>query len=88
MVRLEGIVDRMSADGKGDGKAESRRILDRLAREPDIGSSHAVHPAHRTDGAEADDWAEYWGKRIGRMLSMMFIIGMLLWLLLFLVRGG
>ncbi len=74
--------------GDGNGQAESRRILDRVAREPDIGSSHSVYASRRPDGVEADDWAEYWGKRIGRMLSMVFIIGMLLWLLLFLVRGG
>lgn len=78
----------MTGDGNGNGQAESRRILDRVAREPDIDSSHSVHAPHRPDGDEPDDWAEHWGKRIGRLLSMVFIIGMLLWLLLFLVRGG
>lgn len=88
MVRTRGIFATMVADGNRNREAESRRILDRVAAESDIGSGHAVHSARRPDGVDADDWAEYWGKRIGRMLSMVFIIGMLLWLLLFLVRGG
>lgn len=77
-----------------DRNTESRRILDRVARESEAGGSLASRAVRRArdhlaaEDADKDDWAEYWGTRIGRGLALVFLLGLLLWLVLFLVRGG
>jgi hypothetical protein len=37
---------------------------------------------------EQNDWAEYWGTRIGRILGVVLVVGLIAWLVLFVVRGG
>jgi hypothetical protein len=76
-----------------DRKAESRRILDRVTREAESGGSVVSRAAKRArnhmaaEDADKDDWAEYWGTRIGRSLGIVFLVGLLIWLVLFLMRG-
>ena len=82
------------AERDRDNAVESRRILDRVAREAGSGDTSAVsRTARRTrdhfSGADADpeDRIEYWGTRIGRVLGLAICVGLLVWLVMFLLRG-
>jgi hypothetical protein len=75
-----------------DREAESRRILARVAREAEADGASARtagQARHDRDAEEADkdDWAEYWGTRIGRGLGVVLLIGLLAWLILSFMRG-
>ena len=77
-----------------DRDTESRRILDRTAREADSRASPLVsRTAKRTrdhlTAADADpaDPIEDWGTRIGRAIGLLVTIGLVVWLIIFLVRG-
>jgi hypothetical protein len=76
-----------------DRDAESRRILDRISRETEGGAGMLSRGVHRArdhlaaKDADKGDWAEYWGTRIGRLLGLALTIGLLAWLVLFLMRG-
>ena len=77
-----------------DRDIESRRILDRIAREADSSAPPLVsRTAKRTrdhlTAADADpaDPIEYWGTRIGRVIGLVVTIGLIVWLVIFLVRG-
>jgi hypothetical protein len=76
-----------------DREAESRRILDRVSREAESGGSFVSRTAKRArdhmtaEDADKDDWAEYWGTRIGRGLGIVLLVCLLIWLFLFLMRG-
>lgn len=68
-------------------KVESDRILEGVTRDSEtVGASSARRVAERTRGhflgADADDTdrVEVWGRRIGRILSLCFLIG-LVWYL-------
>ena len=63
-----------------NSQAESRRILDRVSREAE---ASPVRVAAEGD----DDWAEVWGKRIGRVLGPVLLVGLAVWLVLFAIRG-
>ena len=66
-------------------EAESRRILDRVSREAGgVRPGATVGALPRTD----DDWAEVWGNRIGRVLGPVLLVGLVVWLVLFAMRGG
>lgn len=74
-------------------KSESEQILDRVAQESEsIGKSSFARTANQiTDhfsAAEADenDWAELWGRRIGRGLSVIAFIVLAIWLFGYLTR--
>lgn len=59
------------------GQAESRRILDRVASESTtIGRSAMEQAGRHFSAADApkDDRIEVWGKRIGRLLALLFAI--------------
>ena len=76
-----------------DTNEESRRILDRIARESDGGSLMARTTQRARDhltAADADrsDWIEHLGTRIGRILGLVITIGLVVWLMAFLIRGG
>lgn len=81
------------ADG-AERQQESKRILDRIARE--AGSDAATvlgGTAHEADGhlaargADPNDSIELWGTRIGHILGLVITIGVLAWLVLYLLRG-
>ena len=85
----------MTAGRDGGRDVESRRILDRVAREADSsGSSLASRTVRRAQdhvsAADADraDPIEYWGTRIGRFLGLVVTIGLIAWLVMFVVQGG
>ena len=85
----------MAENGDGDRETESRRILDRVSREAESGgASMAGRMATRVRGhvgardVDRADWAEYWGTRIGRVLGLVIVAGLIVWLVLFVIRGG
>jgi hypothetical protein len=65
---------------KDKGEHESRRILERIGAE-----TEARMPS---PGGEEGDWAELWGKRIGRVLSFVLLGIAIVWLYDFLVEMG
>ena len=62
----------MAGTRDGDRDAESRRILDRVAREEHSGLGFLGRGTERArghlaaDDADQNDWIEVWGTRIGR----------------------
>ncbi|MBA3448686.1 MAG: hypothetical protein H0T56_13995 [Pseudaminobacter sp.] len=85
----------MAAGGDDDRDAESRRILDRVAREAESGGSSLVSRAVRrardhvsAADADRDDTIEYWGTRVGRVLGLVLTIGIIVWLVAFVTSGG
>ncbi|MEI9404575.1 hypothetical protein [Mesorhizobium argentiipisi] len=78
-----------------DDETESRRILERVARETAPGGASFVTRTAKdardhVTAADADraDPIEYWGTRIGRTLGVMIAIGLLVWLVYAVTRGG
>lgn len=76
-------------------RRESDRILDSVNTNSELlGTSSLVRTANKTRdhlmGADSDpdDKVEIWGKRIGRGLSIVFFIGLAIWLFNFLTRGA
>jgi hypothetical protein len=73
-----------------DSDDESRRIIDRVARETDPGGTSFIARTAKgardhVTAADADqsDPIEYWGTRIGRALGFVIAIGLLIWLVVF-----
>jgi hypothetical protein len=88
-------VDAQLTDRKtSQDEQESRRILDRVARESDSGGLAQVGlvlgaARRRLEGdmpRDADP-IEYWGTRIGRLLGFLITLAIVGWLLLY-VFGG
>ena len=84
----------MADDPDSERRAESRRILERVSREAESGGPSVVDRAARrardhvaARDVDRDDWAEYWGTRIGRTLGGLLLVGLVAWLLLYLVQG-
>lgn len=79
------------ADTRDRAAQESRRILERVAQED---TSFAARTARRVRDhvtavdTDRDDWAEYWGTRIGRAVALVVLAGMIVWLILYLARGA
>lgn len=74
--------------GKERNEAEeSRRILDRIARESDPSGSLAVRTARRVgrhmraEDADPTDPVEVWGTRIGRIIGIILLVALAGWLL-------
>lgn len=61
----------MSGD-RSDGDRESRRILERVNSQMGASASR--------QGDDREDWPEYWGRRIGRALGMIFLLVIIYWL--------
>ncbi len=85
----------MASPRDSDGEKESRRILDRIARESEGGgTAYVARKAGKVrdhlTAADVDqsDPIEHMGTRIGRVLGFVLTIGLILWLVNFLVRGG
>ena len=75
---------------------ESRRILDRVARDTSggiAGTSVMARAVERSKNhlaagdADHSDPIELWGTRIGRVLGLAFVVGLAVWLILYLARG-
>ena len=76
-----------------DEHRDSGRILDRVAREADS-SSFAIRAAQRArdhvaaSDVDRDDPVEVWGTRIGRVLGLVLMVGLLVWLVVFVTRSA
>ncbi|MER9331036.1 hypothetical protein NKJ26_10750 [Mesorhizobium sp. M0152] len=82
-------------DSDKDNDKESRRILERIARETDPADSSFVTRTAKgmrdhVAAADADrsDPIEVWGTRLGRILGLLLALGLMVWLVLFLTRGS
>ena len=85
----------MAGKGDGDERAESRRILERVSREAESGGRTVIDRAANrardhlaAADVDRDDWAEYWGTRIGRSIGAVFLVGLVVWLVLYLAQGA
>ncbi len=74
--------------GKKDGSAmrEARRILRRVDMESD--SAAVVAPARAHDSHADDDWIERTGTRIGRALSIVLFLALVVWLVWTMAQPG
>jgi hypothetical protein len=84
----------MAGKREHEDRVESRRILERVSQEAEAGGRSAIDRAAnraRDHSAAKDvdrgDWAEYWGTRIGRTIGAVFLVGMIVWLVLYLAKG-
>lgn len=75
------MADRNLADRNRD-ELESRRILDR------VGAETEARMKPRDKSAGDDDWAEFWGRRIGRVLSFVLFFVAVIWIYQFLTGTG
>lgn len=69
-------------------EAEAKRILERVAQESEtVGTSSVKRVAERVKGhlsandTQENEWAELWGKRIGRTLGAIFVVVLIIHLL-------
>jgi len=82
----------MSGDKRNE-TGESRRILDRIARESDPSGSLAVRTARRVgkhmraEDADPSDPIEVWGTRIGRVIGIVLLVVLAGWLLSFFAKA-
>jgi hypothetical protein len=83
----------MAEDRESERRAESRRILERVSREAESGGHSAIDRAARrardhvtAADVDRDDWVEYWGTRIGRILGLLLLVGLIVWLVIYLAR--
>ena len=82
----------MAGPNDGDHHAESRRILDRVAREGQAGllGRSAARAQGHLSAADADqnDPIEVWGTRIGRAIGILVIVAFFIWLIVYLTSGA
>jgi hypothetical protein len=84
----------MAGTRDGDRDAESRRVLDRVAREQHSGLGFLGRGTERArghlaaDDADQNDWIEVWGTRIGRTIGVIVIAAFLVWAVSYLVSGA
>ncbi len=82
------------ADRKENPEAESRRILDRVAKESSADSASFVGrgvdrlKGHlNADDVDQADSIEVWGTRVGRTIGFLITLAILGWLLFYLFGG-
>jgi hypothetical protein len=82
----------MAGPNDGDRHAESRRILDRVAREGQaglLGRSAARAQGHLSAvDVDQNDRIEVWGTRIGRAIGILAIVAFCIWLVVYLSSGA
>lgn len=71
---------------------ESRRILERVAREAEAGgivqqTAHRAHNHLAAADVDPDDRIEQWGTRIGRIIAVLVSIAVIVAVLIYLARG-
>lgn len=85
----------MTVEHDQERAREARRILDRVAREADSSTPSFVSASARrlrdhvsAVSAEQPDPVEYWATRVGRSLGLVITVVLLVWLLVYVARGG
>ena len=74
-------------------KRESERILERVDMEESGGTMFGRTARRLRDhvsasDADRNDWAEYWGTRIGRAIGLIVTLILVAWLFLYLFGAG
>lgn len=69
-------------------EVESRRIIDRVGAEAEATMTRRVKDHMTGRDADEKDFAELWGTRIGRWLSLALLLYLLWWLIDFVASGG
>ena len=69
-------------------KAESQRIIDRVGTEAEATMAQRVKDHMTGRDADEKDFAELWGTRIGRWLSLALLLYLIWWLIEFAASGG
>lgn len=79
---------------EAERQAESKRILERVSREAGADAVTFLGGAARRTGGhlaaqdtDPADRIEVWGTRIGRALGLVIMLGLFVWLILYLLRG-
>jgi hypothetical protein len=72
---------------------ESQRILERVSMEESGGTilgrtAGRIRDHVAASDTDRDDWAEYWGTRIGRTLGLVITVVLIAWLVLYLLGAG
>jgi hypothetical protein len=86
--------DRRHTTQEADRAEEARRILAQVEKDTGVASSMLTRTVSRVRnhkaGADADpeDWAELWGTRVGRLLSLAAFVALSIYLYRFLTQGG
>jgi hypothetical protein len=87
--------DRQRTTQETDRTAEARRILAQVEKDTGIAASSALARAlgrarnHMTGRhAEPEGWSEWWGTRVGRLLSLAAFVALSIYLYRFLAQGG
>jgi hypothetical protein len=87
--------DRQRTTQETDRTAEARRILAQVEKDTGIAASSALARAlgrarnHMVgDDADQEDWAELWGTRVGRLLSLAAFVALSIYLYRLLTQGG
>lgn len=70
------------ADRRSNDETQSRRIIER------VGAETEARMRDTLPDADGQDWAEIWGKRIGRVLSFLLLGIAVVWLYNFLIQAG
>jgi hypothetical protein len=76
-----------------NSKVESRRILDRVAKESAADASLFARSADRlrghlgADDVDPEDKVELWASRVGRAIGFLITLAIIGWLLLYLLGG-
>jgi hypothetical protein len=77
------------ADRQEQRERESRRIINRVGAETEASmvqrATRRVRDHMTARDAPEDDWIEVWGSRIGRAFGVVFFIGLVAWLVFFVV---
>lgn len=77
---------------EGNDERESRRVLDRLARETEAGglvqhTSRRAQDHFAATDVDPNDRIEKWGTRIGRLLAALLSIAVIVAVFLYLTQG-
>ena len=72
----------MRSDKDAEQKAESRRILARVAGEAELGGAVLDHGTHDTS-----DPIEKLGIRIGRLLAIAITVAVIGWVVIYIIRN-
>lgn len=73
---------------KTERERESRRIINRVGAESEASMVRRASDHMAGRDAEDKDWAELWGTRIGRWLSLALLVYLVWWLIRFAATGG
>jgi hypothetical protein len=82
----------MPRPGEDERDTESKRIIERISRESDGGmlsrATSGLRDHVTAKDGEAEDAIDRLGTRVGRSLALILSVALIIWLIVFLIRGG